>query len=114
MGTGPARVASVDIQLRLPSGVPESRRAPARSGPSTQARSHTAYEAGRVTTTAFPIDTLYRPPRGRVEFVDVPAMDFLVVPGKGAPEGPEFMAAIEATAIEIATGRMRTPVPSAE
>jgi uncharacterized OsmC-like protein len=28
MGSGPARVASVDIQLRLPSGVPESRRAP--------------------------------------------------------------------------------------
>lgn len=49
-----------------------------------------------MTTTAFPIDTLYRPPRGRVEFVDVPAMDFLIVPGQGAPEGPEFAEAIQA------------------
>jgi hypothetical protein len=49
-----------------------------------------------MTTTAFPIDTLYRPPRGKVEFVDVPTMDFLVVPGMGAPEGPAFSAAVQA------------------
>jgi hypothetical protein len=49
-----------------------------------------------MTTTAFPIDTLYRPPRVTVEFVDVPTMDFLVVPGVGAPEGPAFATAVQA------------------
>lgn len=49
-----------------------------------------------MTTIGVPVDTLYKPRRGKVEFVDVPEMAFLVVPGHGAPEGPAFVAAIQA------------------
>jgi hypothetical protein len=49
-----------------------------------------------MTTTASAVDTLYRPRRGKVEFVDVPEMAFLVVPGRGAPDGLEFAAATQA------------------
>ena len=49
-----------------------------------------------MTTTASAIDGLYKPRRDTVEFVDVPQMAFVVVPGQGAPEGPAFAAAIQA------------------
>lgn len=55
-----------------------------------------AYHPGRMTIGASAVDTLYRPRRDRVEFIDVPELAFLVVPGCGAPEGPAFADAIRA------------------
>jgi hypothetical protein len=49
-----------------------------------------------MTTSTVSLDSLYKPRRGTVEFVDVPEMAFLVVPGHGSPEGPEFAAALQA------------------
>jgi hypothetical protein len=49
-----------------------------------------------VTTTAFDYAALYKPRRNVVEFVDVPEMAFLRVSGRGAPEGPDFGAAVQA------------------
>lgn len=37
----------------------------------------------------------YRPSPNQVAVVDVPAMNFLMVDGKGAPLGPEFQQAVE-------------------
>ena len=49
-----------------------------------------------MSTTASAIDTLTNHAARTVEFVDVPDIAFLVVPGQGAPEGPAFAAAIQA------------------
>jgi hypothetical protein len=49
-----------------------------------------------MTIGASAVDTLYRPRRDRVEFIDVPELAFLVVPGSGAPEAPAFGDAIRA------------------
>ncbi|HEV7172606.1 GyrI-like domain-containing protein [Pedococcus sp.] len=65
-------------------------------GPSPPFRRHAAYHAGRMTIGASAVDTLYRPRRDRVEFIDVPELAFLVVPGSGAPEAPAFGDAIRA------------------
>ena len=48
-----------------------------------------------MTTLLSPQD-LYRARPGQVDFVDVPEMAFLVVPGQGAPDGAEFAEAIRA------------------
>lgn len=42
------------------------------------------------------IASLYRARHGVVDIVDVPELWYLVVRGRGAPEGPEFTAAIQA------------------
>ena len=47
-------------------------------------------------TTLLDTQTLYRVRPGKVDFIDVPEMAFLVVPGMGAPEGTEFAEAIQA------------------
>lgn len=39
--------------------------------------------------------SLYNPPSKEPVFVDVPVMNYLMVEGTGAPDGPEAMAAIE-------------------
>lgn len=49
-----------------------------------------------MTIDASSVDTLYKPRRDRVEFIDVPELAFVVVPGRGAPEGPDFADAIRA------------------
>jgi hypothetical protein len=49
-----------------------------------------------VTEPAFDVKALYRARKGRVEFVDVPAMYFLTIAGEGDPNGPDFAAAFEA------------------
>jgi hypothetical protein len=49
-----------------------------------------------MTITAFAVDPLYKPHRGRVEFVEVPELAFLRVSGRGAPEDPGFTAAVQA------------------
>src|SRR5450631_304454 len=42
------------------------------------------------------IDALYKVRKGRVEFADVPELAFLVIDGRGAPEGEAFHNAIQA------------------
>jgi hypothetical protein len=48
-----------------------------------------------VTITAFAYDRLYKPQRDTVELVDVPELGFLRIDGQGAPDGPEFAAAVQ-------------------
>ena len=42
------------------------------------------------------IDALYKVPKGKVEFVDVPELGFLVIDGGGDPSGDAFHDAIQA------------------
>lgn len=49
-----------------------------------------------MTTTALPIGGLYKPHRGRVDFVDVPELAFVAVTGQGTPEGRAFAQAVQA------------------
>lgn len=49
-----------------------------------------------MTTTAPTLTALYRAHHDRVDFLDVPELGYLVVPGAGAPEGTEFAEAIQA------------------
>ncbi len=49
-----------------------------------------------MTEASPDVRALYRARKGRVEFVDVPAMYFLTVTGEGDPNAPEFAHAIEA------------------
>lgn len=65
-------------------------------GPSAVVCGQPPHKGGFVTVTASAIAKLYKPRRGRVEFVDVPEMAFVVVPGDGAPESRAFESAIQA------------------
>ena len=49
-----------------------------------------------TTTLAPALEALYKARRGRVDVVDVPGMAFVVVAGRGDPEGADFMAAMQA------------------
>lgn len=40
------------------------------------------------------IDALYKFGKGRVEFVDVPELGFVMIDGVGAPEGESFAGAL--------------------
>ena len=51
------------------------------------------------------IRALYRARAGRVDFLDVPELTYLVLPGTGAPESPAFAAAAETLAGLSATVR---------
>lgn len=42
------------------------------------------------------LKNLYNPSAKEVSVVDVPAMNFLVVDGEGAPTSPQYSAAVEA------------------
>ena len=42
------------------------------------------------------IDALYKVRRGKVDFVDVPELGFVMIDGGGAPEAPAFSDAIQA------------------
>ena len=46
------------------------------------------------TTTG--VEALYRASKSRVDIVDVPAMGFVAVTGRGAPDGPAFANAVQA------------------
>jgi hypothetical protein len=67
-----------------------------RTGQWSLSRRGAASDTGVVSITSFAYDTLYRPRRDSVEFVDVPELAFLSADGQGAPEGPEFSAAVQA------------------
>ena len=47
-------------------------------------------------TMTIDLGALYRARAGRVDFVDVPELGYVVVDGSGAPDGPEFAAALQA------------------
>src|SRR5574342_1053443 len=49
-----------------------------------------------MTTTAPPVESLYRVRKGKVDFIEVPTLGYLEVPGSGAPSGTEFSDAIQA------------------
>lgn len=49
-----------------------------------------------VARTTTGIDALYRGRKGVVEIIDVPDLGYVVVAGRGAPEGPEFTEAVQA------------------
>lgn len=49
-----------------------------------------------MTTTAQAPDALYRVRKGRIDFVDVPDLGYLIVPGAGAPASTEFSDAVQA------------------
>ena len=42
------------------------------------------------------VDALYRVPKGKIEFVDVPEFGFVMVDGRGAPGGEVFTNALQA------------------
>ena len=41
------------------------------------------------------LKTFYNPSAKEVSFVEVPEMNFLLIEGKGAPEGQQYMNAIQ-------------------
>jgi hypothetical protein len=49
-----------------------------------------------MTVTAMSADKLYKVGKRAVDFVDVPELAFAVVDGRGAPEDPDFAAAVQA------------------
>lgn len=49
-----------------------------------------------MSTMTTEIDTLYKARRGRVDFVDVPELTYLVMEGRGDPSSPEFREAVQA------------------
>ncbi|HEX7443568.1 MAG TPA: hypothetical protein VF320_06760 [Acidimicrobiales bacterium] len=48
------------------------------------------------TTGDASIDALYRGRKGRVDFVEVPELGFVMVDGVGAPDGEAFTEALQA------------------
>lgn len=49
-----------------------------------------------MTITTIDVSTLYKAHKGRVDFVDVPELGYLMIDGVGAPEGGQFGAAVQA------------------
>lgn len=49
-----------------------------------------------ATTRTPALDALYKGRKGKVDFVEVPELGYLVVAGRGAPDGEEFAAAVQA------------------
>lgn len=49
-----------------------------------------------TTRTATGVEALYKARKGKVDLVDVPPLGFVVVRGRGDPNGPEFADAVQA------------------
>ncbi|HEU4512253.1 MAG TPA: GyrI-like domain-containing protein [Nocardioidaceae bacterium] len=49
-----------------------------------------------MSTTTSSLDALYKGRKGRVDLVDVPELGYLMVSGRGGPEGDEFAEAVQA------------------
>jgi hypothetical protein len=49
-----------------------------------------------MKSAAAGFEALYKVRKGAVDFVDVPDLGYLVVEGRGAPDGPEFADAVQA------------------